>query len=104
MISEIFKILLGLDSKDESIYIAARKLGSQPASVIACAVGLKRGDTYNHLMKMVELGIFRIKNISGVTRFEAMSPLYIRGLIARRKLILTRAEEKFMRLVLRGDI
>ena len=45
------------------------ELGAQPASVYARKVGLKRGDTYNHLTKLVDMGLMIQFERGGVSFF-----------------------------------
>lgn len=94
MLTKIFSIL-GLSEKDERIYRATLELGSQPASVIAQRVGLKRVDTYNHLTNLSKRNICKSRGHNGMKHFKACPPDQLLKLIKDRKLMIKEAESQF---------
>jgi len=62
--------LLNLDDKDRQLYLVGLKFGAQPASVYAKKSGLKRGDAYNHLLKLVQAGLISQFEQGGITFFD----------------------------------
>jgi len=98
MLSGIFKIL-GLASKDERIYIAALKLGPQPASVIARKACTKRVDTYNHLKDLCEKGVFIMEIKNSIMYFSPCPPGKILEMLKIKRLIVLDAENKLKMLL-----
>lgn len=97
----IFQIL-GLSGRDMQIYLAALKLGSQPASVIARKAGLKRVNTYNHLKRLCETGVFRMYRRDGVTFFDTCEPERLGDLIKVKKSLIVEAEDGLRRIASTG--
>jgi sugar-specific transcriptional regulator TrmB len=68
---------IGLDPKEQSIYMTLAQIGVAPASVVARKCGLDRVTTYKHLKKLAERGLVKIyyeKSIQcfGVEDFESI--------------------------------
>ncbi|EKD63917.1 MAG: hypothetical protein ACD_51C00150G0003 [uncultured bacterium] len=97
MLSEIFQIL-GLRGKDIRIYLSSLRLGPQPASVIARKTGLKRVDTYNHLIKLCGIGVFRIQKRGKVAFFSTCAPEQLSDLIKIKKSLIVEAERGLERI------
>ncbi len=64
---------VGLDEKEQRIYLALAEMGVQPASVIARKCRLDRVTTYKHLKKLAELGFVKIYYEHSTQRFGVES-------------------------------
>ncbi|OIP80905.1 hypothetical protein COW94_04120 [Candidatus Peregrinibacteria bacterium CG22_combo_CG10-13_8_21_14_all_44_10] len=98
MLGEIFQIL-DLTSKDEQLYMAALKLGPQPASIIARKADVKRVDAYNHLACLCNRGIFRMETRNGIKHFAPCSPDKILRMLKIKRSIIVEAENKLKMLI-----
>lgn len=77
--------LLSLNEKDRRLYMAGLELGAQPASVFARKLGIKRGDTYNHLNKLVKLGLMTQFEQSGTAFYDVADLNEVRWQVDEKK-------------------
>ena len=92
MLGKIFDFL-GLTEKDKHIYIAALKVGAQPASVIARRTGYKRVDTYNHLQILCREGLCQAHLRGNIMHFLACPPGKLRRIVSNKKDLMIEAEK-----------
>lgn len=89
--------LLNMDEKDRRLYMAAVELGAQPASVFSRKTGLKRGDTYNHLNKLVKMGVITQFTQRSVQYFD-IADLNAIGWLVNEKMKEVKAAQKEINL------
>ena len=89
--------LLQLDEKDRLLYQMAIELGAQPASVLSKKTGLKRGDAYNHLNKMVEIGLMTKFNQKAIQYFDVADLSAVRFLVNEKRRHLDEADREIRR-------
>ena len=74
----------GLGQEEIAVYRAVLESGARPATVIATLADLKRGQTYNILKKLIELGIVQEFFKSGVRQFTCSPPSILPALLAQQ--------------------
>lgn len=72
---------IGLDAKQQKVYLTLLKLGDAPAAMIAKRVGLPRTTTYHNLESLVKDGLASTYKSGGVTRFAAESVHKIKSVL-----------------------
>lgn len=89
--------LLQLDEKDRLLYQTALEMGAQPASVLSKKAGLKRTDAYNHLNKMVELGLMTKFDQKTIQYFDVKDLSDVRFLLQEKQRQIAEAEREIER-------
>lgn len=72
---------IGLDEKNQKVYLALLKLTDAPGSSIAKKAGLPRTTAYHQLEKLVGIGLVSTYRHKGVKRFVAENPSKIKGIL-----------------------
>lgn len=78
---------LGLDKKEERVYMALLRLADSPAAKIAKEAGLKRTSAYHILENLIKIGLVSTYEYRGVQRYAAESPSKLKSYF-EEKLIL----------------
>ena len=72
---------MGLDDKDQKVYMALLKLTDAAASNVAMSAKMERTTTYHHLEKLLKLGLATSYRHKNTKRFSAESPNKIKGIL-----------------------
>ncbi|MFQ5662198.1 MAG: TrmB family transcriptional regulator [Candidatus Paceibacteria bacterium] len=72
---------MGLDDKDQKVYMALLKLTDATASSIAMSAKMERTSTYHHLEKLLKLGLATSYRHKNTKRFSAENPSKIKGVL-----------------------
>lgn len=72
---------IGLDEKNQKVYLALLKLADAPVSLVAKKAGLPRTTTYHQLGKLIESGLASSYRHRNVKRFVAENPNKIKGVL-----------------------
>lgn len=72
---------IGLDEKNQKVYLALLKLTDAPGSLVAKKASLPRTTTYHQLEKLINLGLVSTYRNKGVKRFVAENPGKIKGIL-----------------------
>lgn len=72
---------IGLDDKQQKVYLTLLKLGDAPAALIAKRVGFPRTTTYHYLEALVRDGLATKYRDGGITRFAAESVRKIKSIL-----------------------
>ena len=75
---------MGLDDKDQKVYMALLKLTDATASQIAMASKMERTTTYHHLEKLLKLGLATSYRHKNTKRFSAENPSKIKGILENK--------------------
>lgn len=79
---------IGLDEKDQKVYLALLKLVDAPISRIAKVSGIQRTTAYYRIEKLIKLGLASSYRHHNVKRFVAENPNKIRGVLESKMLML----------------
>lgn len=79
---------IGLNEKDQKVYLALLELADAPVSSIARKTGLERTTAYHHLEKLLKLGLVSTYKSKNTKRFSAENPSKIRGIFEENLLTL----------------
>ena len=90
---------LGMDTAEISVYQTMLALGSKPASAIAVRAGLKRGQTYNVLDRLVSLGLVQEGIRNGVRHFSCSHPRTLLSLLDQRENELKLQRERVLDII-----
>lgn len=98
---EVRRVLgdIGLSDAESAVYLAALELGSRPASVIAHKAGLKRGQTYNVLANLIQMGIVQEFVRSSVRHFTSSPPHALVGIVDKKEEELRRNKQKLQGVI-----
>lgn len=91
--------LLGLSETECGVYTALLTLGVKPASTIAKKAGLKRGQTYNILQRLGELGIVQEFTKNKVRQFTCSPPKSLLALMDRKEFVLRQQKDQLLMLI-----
>jgi len=72
---------IGLDDKDQKVYMALLKLTDATASSVAMSAKMERTSTYHHLEKLLKLGLATSYRHKNTKRFSAENPSKIKGVL-----------------------
>src|SRR3989338_7786499 len=72
---------IGLDDKNQKVYLALLKLADAPGSLVAKKAGLPRTTAYHQLDKLVKLGLASTYRHQNIKRFVAENPNKIKGIL-----------------------
>lgn len=72
---------IGLDEKNQKVYLALLKLADAPVSLVAKKSGLPRTTAYHQLGKLIKLGLVSSYRHQSVKRFVAENPNKIKGVL-----------------------
>ncbi len=75
---------IGLEKKEQTIYLALAKMGVQPASVVARKCNLDRVTTYKHLKKLAGRGLVKIYHDRSMQCFGIESVDSVQGYLKER--------------------
>lgn len=75
---------VGLDQKNQMVYLALLKLGDAPASMIAKKSGLPRTTAYHQLENLVRLGLASKYKQKNITRFAAESTNKLKSVLENK--------------------
>ncbi|HAU66184.1 TPA: hypothetical protein DCW61_02440 [Candidatus Uhrbacteria bacterium] len=84
--------LLGLKSKDMSVYTTILKLGTAPLRRIAQEASLNRGTTYDAIKRLIDLGLVSHMDAKTHRYFTAEDPQKLSGLAVRREVAIQEAQ------------
>lgn len=90
---------LGMDSAEVSIYQTVLALGTKPASAIATRAGLKRGQTYNVLERLIQQGLVQEGIRNGTRHFTSSHPRTLLSLLDQRENELKLQREKVLEVI-----
>lgn len=79
---------IGLNEKDQKVYLSLLELTDAPVSNIARKTGLERTTTYHHLKKLLKLGLVSTYTSKNTKRFSAENPNKIRGIFEENLLMI----------------
>lgn len=88
--------LLCLDEKDRDIYNLGLEIGAQPASVFSRKIGLKRSDCYNHLKKLMGMGLMTQFDQNGVSYFEIADFKEVASRVEEQNQLVKKAQEEIV--------
>ncbi len=80
----------GLSPEELKVYKTVLNCGSRPATIIAEKSNLKRGQTYNILNNLIELGVVQELFRNGVRWFTSTSPSNLLSVLENREIELSR--------------
>ena len=72
---------IGLDDKNQKVYLALLKLADAPVSAVAKKAGLPRTTAYHQLGKLIRLGLVSTYRHKDTKRFVAENPSKIKGIL-----------------------
>ena len=72
---------IGLDDKNQKVYLALLKLADAPGSLVAKKAGLPRTTAYHQLDRLVKLGLASTYHHQNIKRFVAENPNKIKGIL-----------------------
>lgn len=81
---------LGLDKKEEKVYMALLRLADAPAARIAKEAGLKRTSAYHTLENLVRMGLVATYEHRGVQRYAAESPSKLKSYFEEKLILVER--------------
>ena len=84
---------------EAKIYITSLEVGAQPASVIAKKTGVKRGNAYNLLERMKDLGFVQEFIQNGVRHFIGCPPSTLLSMLTDREQEVATQKQKLERIV-----
>jgi sugar-specific transcriptional regulator TrmB len=98
MALENFFQSIGLDKKNQKVYLALLKLQDAPVSLIAKSAGLPRTTTYHQLKKIVDLGLATTYRSGGAKRFAAENVKKIKGVLEAKAALFNRFLPDLMKI------
>ncbi len=90
---------LGLSEAEAHIYKSMLQLGPRAAGTIAHKAGLKRGQTYNVLERLTQLGLVQQFDNNNVKHFVASSPLSLMSLLELRENSLLESKKRLVKAI-----